>query len=88
MLDWLEASELFAGDKAAIMAASFGATFVSSHILASESRIRTAVLLSGYVANIDTDIFPGPRQSEFLLAVRRIAHTGSQRTLRYLDAPE
>ena len=58
VLDWLDAAAMFDGDKAAILAASFGATFVSSHILASEPRIRTAVLMSGYVANIDADRFP------------------------------
>ena len=58
VLDWFSFDDQFDGNKAAILAASFGATFVSSHILASEPRLRAAVLMSGYVANIDTDMFP------------------------------
>jgi predicted alpha/beta superfamily hydrolase len=41
-----------------LLAASFGATFVSPSILAMESRIRTAVLMSSSLAAIDPRVFP------------------------------
>ena len=58
VIDFLEFSDAYAGDKVALLAASFGATFVSPHILVAEERIRTAVMMSATLAGVDTNVFP------------------------------
>ena len=57
-IDFLQFSNDFDGDKVSLLAASLGATIVSPHILATESRIRTAVMLSATLAPIDSAMFP------------------------------
>jgi hypothetical protein len=58
VIDYLESQPDFDADHAGLLAASFGATFVSPSILAMESRIRTAVLMSSSLAAIDPRVFP------------------------------
>jgi DNA-binding winged helix-turn-helix (wHTH) protein len=58
VIDFLESSDAYAGDKVALLAASFGATFVSPHILVAEERIRTAAMMSATLAGVDTKVFP------------------------------
>ena len=58
VIDFLESSEAYAGDKVALLGASFGATFVSPHILVAEKRIRTAAMMSATLASVDTRVFP------------------------------
>jgi DNA-binding winged helix-turn-helix (wHTH) protein len=58
VIDFLEFSDAYAGDKVALLAASFGATFVSPHILVAEERIRVAAMMSATLAGIDTNVFP------------------------------
>ena len=58
VIDFLEFADAYAGDKVAVLGASFGATFVSSHILVVEERIRTAVMMSATLAGVDTRVFP------------------------------
>lgn len=58
VIDFLEFSDAYAGDKVALLAASFGATFVSPNILVAEERIRTAIMMSATLAGVDTKAFP------------------------------
>jgi pimeloyl-ACP methyl ester carboxylesterase len=58
VVDFLDFSDAYAGDKVALLAASFGATFVSPHILVSEQRIRTAIMMSATLASVDANVFP------------------------------
>jgi DNA-binding winged helix-turn-helix (wHTH) protein len=58
VIDFLQLSDDFDGDKVSLLAASFGATYVSPHILATEPRIRTAVMMSATLASVDTAMFP------------------------------
>lgn len=53
VIDFLENDPAFAGDKVSVLAASFGATFVTPHILAFEDRIQAAMLVSSTLASVD-----------------------------------
>jgi DNA-binding winged helix-turn-helix (wHTH) protein len=58
VIDFLEFNDDFDGNRVALLAASFGATFVSPHVLMAEERIRTGVMMSATLAQIDTKRFP------------------------------
>ena len=57
-IDFLESQSDYDADSIGLLAASFGATYVSPSILATEDRIRSAVLISSALAAIDPTVFP------------------------------
>jgi DNA-binding winged helix-turn-helix (wHTH) protein len=58
LLDYLETRPDFDAERTGLLAASFGATFVSPSIIAAESRIDTVVLMSSSLAPVDSSVFP------------------------------
>jgi dienelactone hydrolase len=58
LLDYLQSDPDFAGDKIALLAASFGATFITPHILATEPRFKSAVLMSASLAGVNPEKVP------------------------------
>jgi DNA-binding winged helix-turn-helix (wHTH) protein len=57
VIDFLEYDPAFDGNRVSLMAASFGATVVAPHILATEDRLRAAVLVSSSLASLDNARF-------------------------------
>lgn len=58
VIDFLDDHAEYNGSQVSLLAASFGATMVSSNIIATESRIKTVVLLSASLAAVNPDVFP------------------------------
>jgi len=58
LIDYLETRPEFDARNTGLLAASFGATFIAPSILATENRIRSAVLLSAALAPVDSTVFP------------------------------
>ncbi len=57
-IDFLVTSERFDGGGIALLAASFGASIIAPHILATEPRIKAAVLMSASLVGIRQGMFP------------------------------
>lgn len=58
VIDYLDAAPEFDGTRIGLLAVSFGATFVSSQLLATEDRIRAGVLLAAGLAPVDAERLP------------------------------
>lgn len=58
VIDYLQGNAEFDGEQVGLLAASFGATFVSPHVLAAESRIKAAVLMSSSLAGVNRKSVP------------------------------
>jgi len=58
LIDYLESDPAFDANSIALTALSFGASYVSPHILAMESRIKAAILLSARLAPVAVDRTP------------------------------
>jgi len=58
VIDYLQGSSEFDEERVGLLAASFGATFLSPHILATEPRIKSAVLMSASLAAVNPEKVP------------------------------
>ncbi|MDH4256698.1 MAG: SUMF1/EgtB/PvdO family nonheme iron enzyme, partial [Gammaproteobacteria bacterium] len=58
VIDYLEAAPEFDGARIGLLAISFGATFVSPQVLATEDRFRAGVLLAAGLAPVDPNRLP------------------------------
>jgi len=58
VIDYLQGSDEFDGERVGLLAASFGASFLSPHVLAVEPRIKSAVLMSATLVGVNPEVVP------------------------------